>query len=174
MRGPTRRLSWWLLALLVTAPATSACERVTPAVDEPWPAGLARPNSVDEAAELRTSGASWTDRQVRRFYLDRVAQIGPADAAAVTRGDSPEVRARAAYQSRHNARMIARAMMQDPAALEALRTRDLGKYGDPDGPTFAWLIDRAAQKGLTGDAAYESIVTSAQQTDAATNASLGL
>lgn len=167
--------SWWLIALLALAPVTSACERATPvAAAEPWPAGLAKPTSIAEATALKAAGTTWTDRQVRQFYLERVAAIGPADAAAVTRGDPVETRARTAFTSRHDARMIARAMMQDPAAVAALQDRDRAKYGTPDGPTFEFLVERATKKGLTGDAIYTSIVESAQQTDAATNASMGL
>jgi hypothetical protein len=174
-RGPARRLSWWLLALLVGAPASSACERADPvSLSDPWPAGLARPNSVSEAEALKAAGATWTDRQVRQFYLERVSAIGPADELAATRGDTLEMRAREAFTSRHDARMIARAMMQDPAAVAALQDRDRAKYGAPDGPSFEFLVERAAEKGLTGDAIYASIVESAQRTDAATNASMGL
>ncbi len=171
----TRGLSWWLIVLLAGAPAASACERADPvSISDPWPAGLARPNSVSEAEALKAAGATWTDRQVRQFYLERVFAIGPADDIAATRGDSIEMRARTAYTSRHDARMIARAMMQDPAAVAALQDRDRAKYGTPDGPTFEFLVERATEKGLTGDAIYTSIVESAQQTDAATNASMGL
>jgi len=167
--------SWWLIALLALAPVTSACERATPvAAAEPWPAGLAKPTSIAEATALRAAGTTWTDRQVRQFYLERVAAIGPADAAAVTRGDPVETRARTAFTARHDARMIARAMMSDPASLAALQARDLDKYGNPDGPTFEYLVDRAGQKGLTGDAVFTSIIDSAQVTDAATNQSMGL
>jgi hypothetical protein len=171
----TRGRSWWLIVLLALAPVAPACERADPVVGAaPWPAGLARPGSVAEATALKAAGATWTDRQVRQFYLERVAAIGPADADAVTRGDSVETRARTAFTSRHDARMIARAMMSDPAAVAALQSRDRAKYGDPDGPTFEYLVDRAAQKGLTGDAVFTSIIDSAQVTDAATNQSMGL
>lgn len=169
-RGPT----WWLLALLALAPAP-ACERAEPvALADPWPDGLARPNSVGEAEALKAAGTTWTDRQVRQFYLARVAAIGPADDGARARGDSVETRARTAFAARNEARTIARAMMQDAAAVEALRDRDRAKYGTPDGPTFEYLVDRAAQKGLTGDAVFASIIESAQHTDAATNTSMGL
>jgi hypothetical protein len=173
-RGPAR-LVWRLLAALALAPAAPACERGERVdIVEPWPQGLARPASVADVATLKAAGATWTDRQVRQLYLERVAAIGPRDAEQLARGDSAEARARAAYSARRDARMIARAMMTDPAAVAALQTRDRAKYGDPDGPTFEWLVERAAAKGLTGDAVYTSIVDSAQVTDAATNSSLGL
>jgi hypothetical protein len=164
-----------LLALLtLLAPLTPACERSNPVAVDPWPAGLAKPTSVAEAQQLKTAGVVWTDRQARQLYLERVAAIGPADDAARTRADAPETRARAAFTARHDARKIARAMMQDASAVAALEARDRDKYGDPDGPTFEWLVERNTGKGLAGAAIFEAIVASAQQTDAATNASLGL
>lgn len=171
---PTRRGAL-LLALALLAPAAPACERAVPVeASAPWPDGLVKPTSVDEARRSKAAGVVWTDRQVRQLYLERAAAIGPADAAARARGDAPEARARAAFGARHDARKIARAMMQDAAAVAALEARDREKYGDPDGPTFAWLVERNTQKGLSGAAVYEAIVESAQQTDAATNAALGL
>lgn len=166
------------LALLLAGSATlpSACEgselAATPA--EPWPAGLPRPPSAAEAIALKATGVAWTDRQVRQFYLDQVAAIAGADAELQRAGKSVEARARAAFTARHDARMTARAMMQDAAAVEALRARDLEKYGSPDGPTYDSLVERAQQKGLTGDAIFQSIIDSAQRTDAATNRSMGL
>lgn len=177
MRVLARR--WWLtltLGLVVGVPASFACEATEPAVapSDPWPAGLAKPANAAEATALRARGTVWTDRQVRQLYLERVADIGPRDEQRRAAGESIEARARAAYQARHDARITARAMMQDDAAVEALRARDRDKYGTPDGPTFEYLRDRAAQKGLEGDAIFQSIIDSAQQTDAATNRSLGL
>lgn len=174
-RAPLLR-RWLFTALLVFVPAAPACERASPVevAAEPWPAGLAKPASVAEAARLKAAGVVWTDRQVRQLYLERAAAIGPMDAASLARGDTAEARARAAFTARHDARMIARAMMQDPAAVAALEDRDRSKYGTPDGPTFEYLVGRAAEKGLTGDAIYASIIESAQRTDAATNSALGL
>ncbi|MBK7828859.1 hypothetical protein [Nannocystis sp.] len=166
------------LALLLAGSATlaSACEgselAATPA--QPWPTGLPRPPSAAEASALKASGVAWTDPQVRQFYLDQVAKIADADAELQRAGKSVEARARAAFTARHEARMTARAMMQDAAAVEALRARDREKYNSPDGPTFEYLLERAQQKGLTGDAIFQSIIDSAQRTDAATNRSMGL
>ena len=182
-RVQPRRRSVWFAALLgilgpagptALALATTGCERSPPVVDEPWPPGLAKPTSVAEAAALKASGVAWTDRQIRQLYLERAAAIGPADVAAVARGDALETRARTAFTARHDARKIARTMMQDADAVAALETRDRAKYGTPDGPSFEWLVERATQKGLIGDAIFTSIIESAQQTDAATNTALGL
>ena len=173
--------SWWLALMLGLAAGPgvtmfAGCEATEPAVapSDPWPAGLAKPADAAEASSLRASGTAWTDRQVRQLYLERVAEIGPRDRALQAEDMPLEQRARAAFQARHDARITARAMMQDAAEVEALRARDREKYGSPDGPTFEYLVERAQKKGLTGDAIYQSIVDSAQQTDAATNRSLGL
>jgi hypothetical protein len=164
------------LVLALSGPATWACEATEPAVapGDPWPAGLAKPADVAEATRLRADGVAWTNRQVRQLYLERVAAIGPRDAELRARGEPAEARALAAFTARHDARMTARAMMQDRAEVEQLQARDRDKYGDPDGPTFTLLVERAQAKGLVGDAVYESIVESAQRTDAATNRSMGL
>lgn len=165
------------MALLLGASVASlpACEATEQAIapNEPWPAGLPRPADVAQAQAQRAAGAVWSDRQIRQFYLERVSMIGAADQALREAGESAEARARAAYDARYVARMTARAMMQDAAALEALQLRDREKYGSPDGPSFEYLLERGRQKGLAGDELYESIVASAQRTDAATNRSVG-
>ncbi len=172
------RICWLALTLALggAGPVVGGCndsERAA-APNDPWPQGLERPESVAEATALRERGVVWTDRQVRQLYLERAAAIGERDAQLRAQGQTAEARALAAYQTRHDARMTARAMMQDQAEVAALQARDLEKYGDPGGPTFTWLVERAQQKGLEGDAVYESIVESAQQTNAATNRGLGL
>lgn len=174
MRSYARRLGLVLL-LGVSAVSAPACEGSEQAIapNEPWPAGLPRPADVAEAQAQKAAGAVWSDRQVRQYYLERVAAIGGADEALRGAGESTEERARAAYAARHAARMTARAMMQDAAAVEGLQARDREKYGNPDGPTFEYLLERGRQKGLAGDELYQSIIDSAQRTDAATNRSMG-
>ena len=178
LAGMRRVSAWWLVVCLGVAGPVSlpGCEATEPAVapGDPWPAGLGRPADASEAVSLRAGGVAWTDRQVRQLYLERVAEIGPRDQALRSAGQSVEARARAAFEARHEARMTARAMMQDSEAVAALRARDREKYGTPDGPSFEYLADRGRAKGLEGDAVYESIIESAQRTDAATNRSLGL
>ncbi|MDC0717478.1 hypothetical protein [Nannocystis bainbridge] len=165
-------LRFVLVALSLAGPALAGCAREIP-VSEAWPDGLPRPQDVAEAERLEQAGTRWTNRQARQLYLERVATI----AGEVERWQAEQIpaeeQARRAYQIRHDARMTARAMMSDPAELAALQERDRAKYGDPDGPSFEWLLERNLAKGLTGDAAYLAIVESAQKTDAAVNQSLG-
>lgn len=178
LAGMRRVSAWWLVVCLgVASPVSlSGCEATELAVapGDPWPEGLARPADASEAVSLRAGGVAWTDRQVRQLYLERVAEIGPRDQALRSAGQSVEARARAAFEARHEARVTARAMMQDSEAVAALRARDREKYGTPGGPSFEYLAERGRAKGLEGDAVYESIIESAQRTDAATNRSLGL
>jgi hypothetical protein len=118
--------------------------------------------------------ASPDDVAVREFYLARVATIAESDHQLAAAGRSAEERARAAYQIRHDARLAARAKMQNPAAVAALEARDLAKYGHPDGPTFDELLAKNRARGLSGDAAYLAIVESAQRTNGAVNEMMGV
>lgn len=157
------------LRSLFLALALSAC---TPhgeaASNKPFPEASA------DVARLRQGGVTWTNAEIRAFYLRRVAAIGPADAQWKKDGVPAAERAQRAFQMRKDARLLARAMMTDAAEVEALRRRDQEKYGTPDGPTFDWLVAHQREKGITGDAIYEAIVESAQRTDRAVNEALGL
>ncbi|WAS92668.1 hypothetical protein [Nannocystis punicea] len=169
-------MRWWprfaLVALCLTGPALAGCSREAPTV-EAWPEGLPRPQDAAEAERLEQAGTRWTNHQARQLYLERVAAIGGEVERWKAEQIPVEEQARRAYQLRHDARMTARAMMSDATELGALQERDRAKYGNPDGPTFEWLIERARAKGLEGDAAYQSIVESAQKTDAAVNKGMG-
>lgn len=167
-----------VLALCLGAAASTGCSRegseVAGAPAEPWPAGLPKPADVAEAQRLRAAGTSWTNKQARQLYLERVAEIAAADAKWRADGLPAEERARRAFAIRSGARRTARAMMGDASEVAALQERDRAKYGDPDGPTFEFLVEKARAKGLAGDALYESIVESAQRTDAGVNRGMGL
>lgn len=64
-------------------------------------------------------------------------------------------------------------MMADAAEVELLRARDTSKFGNADGPTFDWLVERLGQAGLSGDAVYEAIIDQSYKTDAELNSELG-
>lgn len=132
------------------------------------------PTSEEGASEQKKNGKVFSNREIRARYLCDVAQIGPNDQTLKAQGKSVEERARIAYETRKNARKTARAMMQDAAEVETLKKRDQEKYGNPDGPTFEWLVEKAKAKNLTGDAIFEEIIQSAQRTNTDVNKALGL
>lgn len=132
------------------------------------------PTSVAEAEALKKGGVSWTNQEIRAYYNQIVSTIGPAHEQWKKDGLPAEERARRAYQIRHDARLVCRAMMASVDEVDDLRKRDQEKYGNPDGPTFEHLVESAKKKGVTGDAIYEGIVASSQRTDETTNAAFGV
>ena len=149
-----RRLLLALLAIVamdcgLLAPATLA--QTAPTV------------SAQETAEPRTNA------EIRQWYNDQVAVIPALDQQWRAQGLSAEERARRAYAIRHDARLKARAFMADPNEVADLQARDQAKYGNPDGPTFDQLVAQNQAKGLSGDAVFNAIVTSADQTNAGYN-----
>ena len=104
-----------------------------------------------------------TNRAIRRWYLQQVDRIKQLNRDWKSQGLSAEQRARRAWEIRHSARLEARRMMTDPEEVELLRIRDPVKYGNPDGPTFAQLVERLTGR-LSGDALYEEIVHEAGRT----------
>lgn len=168
-----RRLQIGLVALCLGGQAPIGCAREEAAVVEAWPEALPRPRDAAEATLLQQAGTRWTNRQARQLYLERVATIaGEVDGWRAEQIPVAE-QAQRAFALRRSARMTARAMMTDPAEVAALQARDRAKYDDPDGPTFAWLLARARAKGLADEAAYQSIVDSAQRTEQTVNQGLG-
>lgn len=129
-----------------------------------------------QPATLAAAAAAegWSDVEVRKRYICEVARIAPADAALAAAGTPLADRAHAAWQMRHDARLLARAMMKDETEVEALRARDLAKYGNADGPTFDWLVAKGRADGKADDAVYEGIIASASRTNPEINAALGL
>jgi hypothetical protein len=132
------------------------------------------PASPADATALKAKGVSWTNVEVREYYLHVISGIAAADSDAKKSGATAEARARKAFDTRHNARMTCRAMMSDPKEVDDLHARDQAKYGHPDGPVFEQLVEHEQKKGLTGDAVYEAIVASSQRTDGAVNELLGV
>jgi hypothetical protein len=123
-----------------------------------------------EAGPVVTTEGAMTNAEVRDWYNARVSTIPAQNQAWLAEGLSAEQRAQQAYAIRHDARIEARNMMPSNAEVAQLRARDQAKYGDPDGPTFEWLVDKNRSKGLEGDAIYEAIIESSSRTDEQTNA----
>jgi hypothetical protein len=110
------------------------------------------PKTVAEAEALKKGGASWTNQEIRVYYNQVAASIGPANEEWKKQGLPAEERARRAFAIRHDARLTSRAMMASASEVEDLRRHDQEKYGNPDGPTFEQLVEQGKKKGAAGDA----------------------
>ena len=161
-----------------TEPATAAApglvaeqaqaESTQAAADKPYP------RTPAEATALKEAGHEWTNCEIRIYYNKLVGEIAGADAARQREEASAEARARAAFDTRHNARITARAMMANEVEVNLLRARDQKKYGNPDGPTFEMLVEAKRAKGLEGEDVYTAIVAGSQRTDAQVNQACGI
>jgi hypothetical protein len=110
-----------------------------------------------------------SNSEIRQWYNDQVASIAAEDKKWQQQGLTPEQRARRAYEIRHGARLKAREFMSSKAEVSMLQARDQEKYGNPDGPTFDYLVEQNRKKGMTGDAVYLAIIDSSDRTNAEVN-----
>ncbi len=108
-----------------------------------------------------------SDCDIRLWYNYQVVAIPKINQRWKEKGMSLAERAKAAFSLRHQARINARYMMADD--VETLQARDLQKYGNPDGPTFSYLVDKGHTKGQPDEAIYKNIITSSSRTDASFN-----
>jgi hypothetical protein len=110
-----------------------------------------------------------TNGEIRAWYQERIAEISKLNQEWIAQGVSLEERALIAWRNRHDARMQARFMMENPIAVEDLRERDRRVYGNPDGPTFDQLVQEGHERGLPGDEVYERIISGSQTTNREVN-----
>lgn len=134
-----------------------------------WNVEGAAPRTVAQAEAAKSAGKSWTNEDVRDVYLCRITEIAEADKALQGASKTLLERAKAAYEHRHHARVTARAMMASEFEVKALQGRDQKKYGNPDGPTFEYLVEKGRKKGKSDDDVYASIIESSQRSDRKTN-----
>lgn len=106
-----------------------------------------------------------TDCEIRVWYNYQVVAIPVINQRWVNRGVSLEDRARRAFDLRHKARMNARFMMPSKEEMRALQERDRKKYGNPDGPTFEYLVQKSLKKGISREETYKTIIASSARTD---------
>ena len=106
-----------------------------------------------------------TNKQIREWYKEQVDQIPLLNEDWVKKGISPWDRAEKAWKIRHDARLSAREMMEDPIEVELLRNRDMKKYGNREGPTFDYLVEKAIRDGLRGDKICEEIINESSSTN---------
>jgi hypothetical protein len=89
-----------------------------------------------------------TNSDIRAGYRERAAEIPNLNQEWIAQGISLEEGALRAWRIRHELRLQARSMMENPDEIEDLRERDLRLYGNPDGPTFDQLVQEGYQRGL--------------------------
>jgi hypothetical protein len=65
-------------------------------------------------------------------------------------------------------------MMGNQIEIKLLQRRDLVKYGNPDGPTFDFLVEKYRKLGLVGDEVYEAIIEASMKVNIGVNKGLGL
>ncbi|ETX05653.1 MAG: hypothetical protein ETSY2_21725 [Candidatus Entotheonella gemina] len=115
-----------------------------------------------------------TNAEIRQWYREQVARILDFNRQWITEGYSARERAERAWRIRHDARIEARNMMTEPREVELLQARDMAVYGDPNGPTFEFLVEQARHAGLEEYAIYEAIIDGSYRTNADINRRLGL
>ena len=113
-----------------------------------------------------------TNKQIRQWYIDQVSTIPRLNQQWLQQGITIEERAKSAWQIRHDARIRAREMMELPEEVELLRQRDIKFYGNPDGPSFEYLVRQTVARGLQGEEIYQSIIDSSSLTDEEVNKKL--
>ena len=106
-----------------------------------------------------------TNTEIRAWYLKEVRRMPELNRQWIEEGLTVEQRAEKAWRFRRHARLEARSMMSDPREVTLLRKRDQARYDDPDGPSFAWLVEKAGSQGLCGAAIYQAIIDGAYRTD---------
>ena len=128
-------------------------------------------NTTKQVQGPDASGAKkpTSNEDIRKWYLDKVNTIPELDTKWAVEGVPLPERARRAVEIRHNARLEARNMMKDPQEVEMLRARDLAKYGNPDGPTFDQLVEKAQANGHQGDEVWKELLGSSNRTDQTVN-----
>src|SRR5262245_53104312 len=136
-----------VLALAVLVSGCKSSHEPSPSASTSATAAKPSPSSLADAETLKTAGVSWTNEEVRAHYRELIGKIGPLGEQWKKEGLPAEERARRAYGIRHEARMLARAMMVSRAEVDLLRARDQEKYGNPDGPTFEQLVESGRKKG---------------------------
>lgn len=121
--------------------------------------------STSTTTSKNTEGIPETNCDIRLWYNYQVVAIGKINERWEQAGVPLKKRAEDAFEIRHHARINARFMMQDKSQVKGLQDRDQEKYGNPDGPTFDYLVKKNTAKEKTLEEAYQSIIDSSSRTD---------
>jgi hypothetical protein len=116
------------------------------------------------------TGVPKTNCEIRLWYNFQIVAVGVINEKWKQDGVDLETRAHRAYELRHEARVNARFMMQNKEEVAVLQARDTERYGNPDGPTFEFLLKKNTDEGLSLEEAYQSIIDSSSRTDTRYNA----
>jgi hypothetical protein len=108
-----------------------------------------------------------TNNAVRGWYKDQIKRIAALNDTWIHEMIPLEERARRAYEIRKQARLAAREQMASSGDVAALNVRDIEVYGDSDGPSFEAMVAEKMAKGLTREAALESIIDSSRRSNQA-------
>lgn len=156
-----------LIAFQGIAQATETSAPQEPAVVAPQATSPEMPSpSAEKPAK--------TNEEIRQWYNDTVSKIPALNSQWKKEGLSAEERAKKAHEIRHHARVEARSMMQNKQEVAELQARDKEKYGNPDGPTFEFLVEKNRLKGFQGDDLYEDIIGSSNRTNKEYNEKYGV
>ncbi len=159
------KVIWFCISLLtmLSVPMTTVAESAVVTMSD-----VSAPQVSSEAVQPKSN------EEIRQWYNDTVDKIPDLNEQWIAEGVSVEERAKRAHDIRHDARVKAREMMQNKQEVVDLQARDTEKYGNPDGPTFEYLVEKNRQKGLEGDAIYEAIIGSANRTNREYNEKYGV
>lgn len=108
--------------------------------------------------------AKTSNCEARRWYLKMLGDLPAIDDSLKRQAIDLRGRSLCAYSLRRAARIGARAMMASQFDVVGLRLRDILKYGNPDGPSFTYLL---GEKEESRD--YEKIILSARRVSATAN-----
>ncbi len=114
-----------------------------------------------------------TNQEIRKWYLDELAEIPKLNRKWKREGISLAERAKMAWKYRHDRRRMARSFMESEVEREQLMARDMAVYGSPNGPTFAFLKQRLSAEGLTENEVFEAIIQGSYRTNAGVDKKLG-
>ena len=101
-----------------------------------------------------------TNAEAREWYRSEIQRLRELISNWNDTGASVESQARRAHQLRRQARLEARLKMDDRETVDLIARRDKKKYGDSEGPTFAWLVRANLDAGRTEKQAYGQIIDS--------------
>jgi hypothetical protein len=135
-----------------------------------------KPNNVPMKRNLPEGMKASDNKSIREWYNEQTNpdKLNKLDKKWEQEGVPLQERSERIFNIRHEARLTARDYMQNPDEVAALRSRDLAKYGSPDGPTFPQEVQKHKNQGMTEDGAYQAVIDGASRTNAEFNAKFGI